>query len=57
MATYKPLGRYSFELADTEYNKITKKIDGHISKHRKNSLHEAGEKMLRASKKFQIEIR
>lgn len=57
MATYNKPGRYSFELADNEYNKITKKLDGFLSESRKRELHKTGEKMRNAARKFQIEVR
>lgn len=57
MATYKPKSRYSFELSDTEYDNITKRLNGYVSKRREHKLIQAGEKMSQASKKYQIEIR
>lgn len=57
MATFNKLGRYNFELTDTEYNKITKKLDGFLSKSRKRELQKTGKKMREAARKFQIEVR
>lgn len=47
---------FDFYLDDNDFNRLDKKLKGHISKKRKNDLHKIGDKMRANSKNIDIKV-